>query len=232
MNNLSANYKLAEAHLTTDLCSTPDHETGQAAPTELETRRGRSCCQALFMHYIGLCYQWSVVVWRGSDQALYLEAKRKKNRTEIKMWCLYFVVRLRENEREPAEVVVVVVATVRSLTCHGIINVIPGRPVCLPLVLPCNATTTLCAHHASSALFSGHYFQFNGLTVPSLWLYLEPTLSARTSSTILSDHIYILYLLHYSTSGYVQHVQRPLSTTFCPSPSTIMSLRSNKTYHH
>lgn len=62
-------------------------------------------------------------------------------------------------------------------------------PVC---ILSFRATTTLYTHQASSPLFSGHYFRLNALTVSSLWLYLEPSLSApdgayATWSYILSS---------------------------------------------
>lgn len=73
----------------------------------------------------------------------------------------------------------------KSYKCHR-------RPVCL---LSCRATTTLCVHHVTSALFSGHYPQFNGFTVWSLWLYLEPTLSARTS--ILYHACVCVYIVLY-----------------------------------
>lgn len=77
--NLSADhYKRAEAHLTTDLCSTPGHETGQAAPTELETRRGRSRCNALFIppHKLNSWPLWDQSLV--AQEALYLEATKKR----------------------------------------------------------------------------------------------------------------------------------------------------------
>jgi hypothetical protein len=81
----------------------------------------------------------------------------------------------------------------------------PSRSSSLHRVVSFRATTTLCAHHTSSPLFSGHCFQLNALTVWSLWLYLEPTLSAPDGSkTGWFIHILHFPLCHWQL-GWVHH---------------------------
>lgn len=81
------------------------------------------------------------------------------------------------------------------------------------------ATTTLCMHHTSSPLFSGYYFQLNGLTVWSLW-FIPWTHSVCPSARIIyimTSRTYPLLLPHclhpplsslalQTLHGYIHHL--------------------------
>jgi hypothetical protein len=92
-------------------------------------------------------------------------------------------------------------------------------PVCL-LVLPCNHNTMYASHRQPLVLWL--LFQFNGLTVGGLWLYLEPTLSARRPGPLLiappranlcmSGHIWEL-ILAVSVNAWVDATKH--ASNFC-----------------